>query len=96
MAATYDIGDVVRLTGTFTVSSTNTDPTTITLKVKDPSGNTATYTYALAQVTKSAVGIYYYDLAIDEAGIWRYEWTGTGTCQAVAEGWLEARESRVG
>jgi hypothetical protein len=72
------VGDAIRLQNTFTVSGTKTDPTTITLEVKDPSGNTDTYTYAAAQITKSATGVYYKDITFDEAGWWTYEWTGTG------------------
>ena len=96
MANTYDVGDVVRVTGTFTVGGTNTDRTAVTLKVKDPGGVVDTYTYALSQVTKSAVGIYYKDLSIDEAGVWRYQWVGSGACVAMEEEWLEVREKRVG
>ena len=32
----YDIGDVARLTCTFTVGGVNTDPTTVTLEVLSP------------------------------------------------------------
>jgi hypothetical protein len=90
---TYDKGDLVRLTATFTVSSAVTDPTTITLKVQDPSGNEATYTYALAQVTKVSTGVYRYDLTIDEAGYWTWRWAGTGTVVAASESYLLVRGS---
>lgn len=95
MAGSYDIGDLVRVTGTFTVGGTATDPTTITLKVMNPAGTTTTYTYALSQVTKSATGIYYKDVSPDTRGVWMYEWTGTGTCQAVDEGEFWVKDSRV-
>ncbi|MGB1226152.1 MAG: hypothetical protein ACPHCN_18695 [Mycobacterium sp.] len=87
----YDVGDVVRLTGTFAVGGTNTDPSTVTLYVEDPSGNVDTYTYA-ATVTKSAEGIFTYDLAIDEAGTWSYRWVGTGAAAAVEQRRLFVRE----
>lgn len=77
------VGDMLRLQNTFTVSGTKTDPTTVTLEVKDPSGNTATYTYALSEITKSGTGIYYKDVTFDEAGWWTYEWAGTGTVVVV-------------
>jgi hypothetical protein len=85
MSNIYDIGDSIRLTGTFRVSGVLTDPTTVTLTVTDPSSNVSTYTYALAQVTNSSTGIYYYDLTVDEAGLWKTKWTGTGTCISVEE-----------
>lgn len=95
MAGTYDVGDTVRLGVTFAVSGTNTDPGTVTLKVKDASGNTDTYTYALAQITKSATGIFYKDVALDEAGVWRYRWVGTGSAAGAEEGSLQVRHQTV-
>ena len=77
------VGDALQLKATFTVSGTKTDPTTITLEVKDPSGNTDTYTYADATITKDGTGVYSKTVTFDEAGWWTYEWTGTGTVIAV-------------
>lgn len=93
MANLYSKNQTVRITGTFTVSGTATDPTTVTLKVQDPSGNEDTYTYALSQVTKSAVGIYYKDLALDEVGRWFYAWVGTGTVAAGDEDYLDVAQT---
>jgi hypothetical protein len=76
------------------VGGTNTDPTTVTLKVQDPSGVEDTYTYALGQVTKSAAGVYYRDVAVDEKGVWHYRWIGTGTVAAADEDYFFVRESQ--
>ena len=81
----YDKGDKVRLSATFSVSGVNSDPTAVVLKVKDPSSNIATYTYALAEITKSATGIYYKDISIDESGEWYYRFEGTGAVEAADE-----------
>lgn len=78
-----NVGDVVRLRAVFSVLNVNTDPSTITLQVQSPSGVTTSYTYADAQVTKEGTGIYYYDLSVNEAGWWTYQWTGTGTVEVV-------------
>ena len=78
-----NVGDVVRLRAVFTVLNVNTDPTTITLQVQNPSGTTTSYTYAGTQVTKEGTGIYYYNLSVSEAGWWVYQWTGTGTVEVV-------------
>lgn len=91
MANTYDKGDMVRLTVTFTTNSVAADPTAIALKHQDPSGNETTLTYALGQVTKTAVGAYRYDLSIDETGYWYYRWEGTGAVVASAEAHLLVR-----
>jgi hypothetical protein len=71
----------------------NTDPTAVILKVKDPSGNIATYTYALSEITKSATGVYYKDISIDEDGEWHYNFTGTGTVETADETSFEVEHS---
>lgn len=81
--ADIHVGDAMTLRAKFRVSGTLTDPTTITLDVKDPSGNTDTYTLAGATVTKDSTGSYSKSVTFDEAGWWTYEWTGTGTVVAV-------------
>lgn len=78
-----NVGDVVRLRAVFSALGVNADPTTITLEVQSPSGITYTYTYAGGDVVKEATGIYYYDLSVDEAKWWTYEWTAAGTVEAV-------------
>ena len=93
MANIYDKNDLVRLSATFTVASVATDPTAISLKVQDPSGNETTYTYALAQVTKDGTGLYHYDLTIDETGYWYYRWEGTGAVVSAAEAHLLVRRT---
>jgi len=106
MKTSYDVGDTVVLIATFrarsiSVTTANnepvvtypdlTDPTTVTLSVEDPSGNVASYTYAAAEITQQATGIYYYEQAVDEAGTWQYRWVGTGDCAAAEEGEFVAR-----
>lgn len=90
----YDIGDTVRLTAAFTnAAGTAADPATVTLQIKDPSGNVDNYTYAGATVTKSATGSYYYDLSVDEPGTWFFRWKGTGAVATAEEGSFDVRES---
>ncbi len=83
----YDIGDKVRSTGTFVNSSdVNTDPTTITFKLKDPSGNITTFIYLTdAEVVKSGTGVYYFDNILDEEGVYHYRFEGTGVLVASGE-----------
>lgn len=97
MADRTVVGDTIRLTNSFYVGTTLTDPTTVTLVVTDPSANTeGTYTYAGSTITKSATGVYYKDLTVDEDGVWEYTWTGTGTAADIATGtfnvWLTATD----
>lgn len=71
MPERFLVGDTVKLTNTFKVSGTATDPTSVTLTVTDPSGNDTT-----PSPTNSATGVYTYDLAVDEAGVWIVKWEG--------------------
>ena len=80
------LGQQIQLTAAFTSSGSAADPTTITLKILDPSGNTDTYTYAGGTVSKSGTGGYYKNFTPDEAGTWRLYWAGTGTVVAATQG----------
>lgn len=97
MANTYDVGDLVRVTGTFTDSSGNAqDPTAVYCAFKDPSGNVTTYQYGQdAALEKSSTGVYYVDIDVDEAGVWYYRWYATGTGQAAGESTFSVREQEV-
>lgn len=95
MAATYDIGDVVRVTGTFKQGASFVDPTTVTLVLKVPDGTSTTYTYALAELIKDSTGVYHRDFSIDAAGTHRYRWTSAGAGQGSEENWFQVRTRRV-
>ena len=86
MANTYEIGDLIRVTGTFTdAGGTNTDPDVVTGKYQDPSGTETTD----AAPTNSAVGVYYFDIEADEAGQWYYRIYGV-TSGAAPQGAAES------
>lgn len=97
MANTYDVGDKVRWTCTYTDSDGNAqDPSAVFFSLKPPSGTVTTYEYGLdADLVKSATGIYYVDVSITEAGTWRGRCHATGTGQAAAEGYFRVREQKV-
>ena len=78
MANEYQVGDLVRITGTWTDSAgTATDPTTVLGKHTDPSGVSVALTVG-GGITKSSTGVYYYDIDVDEAGTWIYRFYGQG------------------
>jgi hypothetical protein len=85
---TYDIGDLVRVTGVFTNSAgTEIDPSVVTFKVKDPANVTTTYIYGTdVELVKDSTGNYYVDIDVDDDGSWYYRFESTGTGQAAAEG----------
>jgi hypothetical protein len=95
MANEYDIGDLVRVSLSFTNSSQSAaDPSTVRGRFRDPSGNVTTYLFGTdSQLVKDATGAYHFDVTIDEAGDWRYRGEGEGAIVAAAEGRFHARES---
>ena len=87
----YMLGNVIRLTATFTVSGVNTDPSpTPVCTVKLPNGSTSTPT-----VSKSATGIYTADLTSSQSGRHVFRWTGEGAAKAAAEGTFYIDDSDV-
>jgi len=91
----YDVGDVVRVSCTFSTADVLTDPTTITLCVKTPNGTIHEYTYAAGTVLKGAPGVFYKDVSIDASGTWTYRWVGTGTVATAEEGQFLVRNQKV-
>ena len=101
----YDVGDRVRLgnhssnpsTGAITdVNGDPSDPTDITLVVAKPDGDADTYTFnGTPPLSKEAVGRYYVDVTLDQAGLWTYRLAGTGAVVIAEEGQLHVRKSGV-
>jgi hypothetical protein len=93
----YHVGDLVRLTATFTnAAGSATDPTTVTCLVKlrhVHGAATQSYTYAGGTVIKDATGVYHVDVSPTTEGTWDYRWIGTGTVQAADEGAFRVPES---
>lgn len=90
IANEYDVGDLVRVKGTFKVSDTLTNPTAVTLKVKKPDGTVST-----VATTNASTGVYHADVSIDQAGTWRYRFAGTGDAQAAGESVFVVRRQEV-
>jgi hypothetical protein len=91
MPSTYDVGDLVRATATFTsLTGALTDPTTVVCTVKHPDASVTT-----SSNTKSSTGVYYSDITIDADGWWYYRFAGTGTLVAAEEGSFFVRVRKV-
>ena len=61
------------------------DPTTITLQHQTPDGVITTYSYALAEITRDSVGVYYKDITLDQEGEHVARFAGTGAVVIGAE-----------
>jgi len=97
MATIYDVGDSVRLTGTFTDAAGDVqDPTAVYLEYTDPSENKTELQYGVDdEVVQASKGIYYVDVDADEIGAWTYRWYSTGTGQASESGAFGVTEAAV-
>jgi len=87
MATDYDIGDLVRLSATFTdTAGALTDPTATTFSIKVPSGTVTTYTYGVtADIVRDSLGLFHVDYSPLAEGIHYYRFVGTGACQTADE-----------
>ena len=82
----YKLGQKVRCKTAFKVDSVLTDPTTVTCKVKNPSGTITTYVYGTdAALVKDSTGMYHVDVVANQKAQWNFRFEGTGTCTAVEE-----------
>jgi hypothetical protein len=61
------------------------DPTELTLEIKDPGGNTESLTYTGTDITRESIGVFTYDLAYDEAGVWLWEIETSGAIKPVVQ-----------
>lgn len=78
--ARYDIGDLARITATFTQDAAPIDPTTVTAQVRDPTG-----TITEVPITLQATGIYQALVNLTASGQWYVRIYSTGSGQAAEE-----------
>ena len=72
------------------------DPSALRLKTKSPSGTLVTYTYLTgAVIVKSAVGEYYANVIMTEAGSWAYRWESDAPNAGADEGRILVKKSMV-
>ncbi len=91
MSNIYLIGNVVRLTASFSVAGTATDPVPAPVcTVREPDGGTAT-----PVVTKTTTGAYYADFTPSKPGPHIYRWAGEGAAKAASETTFFATPSKV-
>lgn len=88
--SSYDVGDLVQLTASFSVGGVATDPTSVVCTIISPLSVVTTLA-----TTQDSTGNYHaqFDLTGAVAGIWTYRWEGTGAAQAAEEARFYVRES---
>jgi hypothetical protein len=88
-----DIGDIWKPQATFTVGGTPTDPTTLIIRIKKPSGTVtvttesspAALTSASSPTARTTTGIYVFSQTIDASGYWYARMEGTGAATAAED-----------
>lgn len=92
--------EIATLSNTFSVTIAGqtipADPSTVTLRVTDPTGIVSTYTYADAEIDQSEVGKYFKEVVCSIAGEWSYTWIGTGAVPDVEHGSFTVFETNLG
>ena len=96
MANSYDVNDVVRITGTFTsTAGVLTNPAKVTFVYEHPLGTITTRTSTAATVINPTVGTFYTDVIIDAEGVYEYRVFSTGTVRSATQGWWRVRTQRA-
>lgn len=92
VANEYTIGNIIRIDATFKNNGVLVNPTTVTGRIKTPSGVYSTFTVDDALI-QSSTGIYYFTYQPTEEGRHEYRITGTGANVSAAEGHFTIVES---
>ena len=91
------IGNGVTSTQEFRVSSgTLTNPTAVTVTVREPDATKTVYTYPTdPEVVRDSTGIYHISIVPDAVGRWGFYWLGTGTVPRATEEFINVVSSKV-
>jgi hypothetical protein len=86
MANVYAKDSLVRISSEFTISGTDSDPTTVQCLYKDPNNNVTTLVYGTDEaLVRDATGKYHVDISASIAGNWWYRFEATGPVVAANE-----------
>lgn len=89
------VGEVARLTVTVTdTAGAATDPASVVLKIKSPSGVVSNQTYPGA-VVRSGVGVFMFDLLLTEKGKWLYRWETSAPALGASQGDLTVAPANI-
>jgi hypothetical protein len=89
----YPVGNTIALKVTFmdAVTRQPADPTTVKLRVQDPSG--AEVDYLIPTMTHPSTGLFQQEIVSAMPGTWKYRWEGTGAVIAASEKSFEVQAS---
>jgi hypothetical protein len=91
----YDQGDVIQIKATFAVNGVATDPTSVTITIKEPDGTLTSHTGTAGGLTNPTIGTWQWLETPDQPGLHNYSVQGTGTAAAYEEGRYYVRVKQV-
>lgn len=72
-----------------------TDPASVVLKIKDPTGTISTYTHGTdADLVKDSTGEYHMNIELSLVGKWYWRWE-VGTPDGAVEGSVRVKQSAI-
>jgi len=94
--SSFTSGDTIRFAVTFSLSGTDTDPTTVTFRTKNPNKVVQSFVYLTdAEVVRTAVGQFRADLILSLPGEWWFRWEGVGIAPGASEERIKITRSHV-
>ena len=93
---TFDIGDQVKATATFTnLAGVLTTPTTVQFQVEDADGLETSYTQASPEVANPSTGVWTltFTITTNAPGRWYVRTRGTAVVLAADEDWFDVKRS---
>lgn len=91
------IGQALRITASFTnVNGVLADPSALRIRVRAPDGTVTPYQYgSAAEVVKESTGKYHANIAMLQAGTYKWRWEADAPNAGAAEGLIVVKKSIV-
>lgn len=87
-----DIGDEVRFSMEFKdANGAFADPTTVTLRTRQPDGTEVSVVSPTPPVIKDSTGKYHADLTMTQSGRFHWRWVGVSIVNVVEEGFINVK-----
>ena len=89
----YDVGDKVKITGTFKYEGVETDPSVVEAHYRLNSGDIVSLVYGVdAELVKVSTGVYYFTILTTGKGTYKYR-MDDGEANVATEGTFEVRRT---
>lgn len=97
MGVVRDVGDRYEFRVEFrNKTGAVSDPATVTLRLEKPDGTfVGPWTWAAAEITREALGIFFREHTLDQRGTWTAEWVTTGIPELTEFEQVEVREAKI-